>query len=87
MLMMAYLVEEHVPDDIWGHFNSLRLEGPLRDFLLAALWRKVPVGDRIAPFCGAVETHDHAVSACPFLGLASSLSTMLLPHPEVGGIA
>ena len=93
MLMTASSVEECVPDDTWGHFNSLRLEGPMRDFLLAAIWRKLPVGDRIAvwvpqarhcPLCGAVETHDHAVSACPFLGLAPSLITMLLSRREVG---
>ena len=48
MPMAASSVEESVPDDTRGPFNSLRLEGALLDFLLASLWRKLPVGDRIA---------------------------------------
>ena len=42
---------------------------------------------RHCPLCGEVETHDHAVSACSYLGLSASLTAMLLPQPEVGGIA
>ena len=35
----------------------------------------------------SVETHDHAVSACPNLGLAAAFISLLLPRPEVWGIA
>ena len=41
---------------------------------------------RCCPLCRSVETHDHAGSACPNLGLASTLISQLLPRPEVGGI-
>ena len=41
---------------------------------------------RCCPLCGEVETHAHAVSACPSLGMASDLVSQLLPQPEVGGI-
>ena len=96
VLMTASSVQERVPEDTWGFFNALRLSGVLRDFLRAALWRKLPVGDRIAawvphakccPLCGDVQTHTHAVSACPHLAVASGLVSQLLPKPEVDGIA
>ena len=95
VLMTASLVQVRVPEETWGYFNSLRLEGPVRDFLPSALWKKLPVGDRIAvwvpharycPLCGSMEEHDHAVSICPNLGLASALISQLLPWPELGGI-
>ena len=96
VLMTASSVQERVPEDTWGFFNAVRLSGVLRDFLRAAVWRKLPVGDRIAawvphakccPLCGDVETHTHAVSACPHLAVASGLVSQLLPKPEVYGIA
>ena len=95
VLMTASSVQERVPEDTWGFLNALRLPGVLRDFLRAALWRKLPVGDRIAawvpharccPLCGDVETQSHAVSACPHLAVASGLVSRLLPKPEVNGV-
>ena len=94
--MTASSVQERVPEDTWGFFNALCLPGVLRGFLSAALWRKLPVGDRIAawvphakccPLCGDVETHSHAISACPHLAVASGLVSRLLPKPEVNGVA
>ena len=96
VLMTANSVQERVPEDTWGFFNALRLPGVLRDFLRAALWRKLPVGERIAarvphakccPLCGDVETHSHAVSACPHLAVASGFVSRLLPKPVVNGVA
>ena len=61
VLMTASSVEERVPEETLGYFNSVCLEGPLRDFFLSAIWKKLPVGDRIAvwvpharhgPLCG-----------------------------------
>ena len=95
VLMTAASVQERVPEEMLGYFNSLRLQGPVQDFLRSALWRKLPVDDRIAvwvrnarccPLCGGVETHDHAVSACPNLRLMPALISQLLPRPKVGGI-
>ena len=96
VLVTASSVQERVREDTWGFLNGLRFPGVLRDFLRAALWRKLPVGDRIAawipharccPLCGDVETHSHAVSACPHLSVASGLVSCLLPKPEVNGVA
>ena len=95
LLMTASSVQDRVPEEAWGYFNALRLPGRLREFVCAALWRKLPVGDRIAvwvpharccPLCGDVETHTHAVSACHNLGVAAGLILQLLPRPEVDGI-
>ena len=96
VLITAISVQERVPEDTWGVFNALRLQGVLRDFLRAALWRKLPVGDCIAawvshakccPLCGDAETHSHAVSACQHLAVAPGLVSPLLPKPQVHGVA
>ena len=44
VLMTASSVEERVPEDTWGYFNSLRLEGPLRDFFASGHMEEAPGG-------------------------------------------
>ena len=86
VLMTASSDEGRLPGETWGYFNSLRLEGALRDFLRSAIWKKLPVGVRIRvwvphtrryPLCGDVETHERAISACSNLGLAAAFITQL----------
>ena len=95
VLMSLSTVEERVPEEAWGHFNSLRVSGRIRDFLRSALWKKLPVGSWISawvphaascPLCGGLETHQHATTQCPHLLVASRLISQLLPRPDVPGV-
>ena len=80
-------------EEVWKAFFSSDFPAPHRDTIYQALWKKLPVGERLrswlpgevnCPLDGACESVLHAVTACKFLPVAYNTVDKCFPADGPG---